>query len=255
MTAPESTSAHVELNRRYWEEQASAWHGPLARGHWSRPVPTWGLWSIPESELRILPEELAELDIVELGCGTAYVSARLARAGARPVGVDISQAQLATARAMQREFELHFPLLLADAERLPLRDSTFDLAISEFGASLWCDPHRWLPEAARVLRPGGRLVFGRRSPLFALCARPDGQAGPELLRPQFGAPPQPADDHVEFAIGHGELLRLLRRCGFVVDDLIEIRAPWPADRDYPEVSAEWAHQWPSEEIWLAHLAG
>jgi SAM-dependent methyltransferase len=255
MTASEGVSGHVALNRRFWDERAAAWHGPLARGHWSRTEPSWGLWSTPESQVGALPDDLAGMDAIELGCGTAYLSAWLARAGARPVGVDISREQLATARLMQREFDLAFPLVLADAERLPLRDSVFDLAVSEYGASLWCDPYRWIPEAARVLRPGGHLVLGRRSPLFALCAREGGQAGPALLRPQFGPRGQRSDARVEFTVPHGELLRLLRSCGFVVDDLIEIQAPEPAHRDYPEVTAAWAHQWPSEEIWKARLIG
>ena len=195
------------------------------------------------------------MDAVELGCGTAYVCASLARVGARPVGVDLSREQLATAAAMQREFGIVFPLVLADAERLPLRASSFDLAISEFGASLWCDPYRWIPQAARVLRPGGHLVFVRRSPLFALCA-PDGgtQAGATLLRAQFGLRERAEGAGVEFAIAHGEMLRLLRSCGFTVEDLIEIQAPEPAHRDYSDVSAAWAHRWPSEEIWKARLA-
>ena len=163
MTASEDRTGHVALNRRYWDENAAAWHGPLARGHWSRTEQTWGLWNTPESQVGLFPDGVAGMGVVELGCGTAYVSAWLARAGARPVGIDLSGEQLATARSMQREFGIDFPLVLADAERLPLQDAAFDLAISEFGASLWCDPYRWIPEAARVLRPGGRLVFVRRS--------------------------------------------------------------------------------------------
>ena len=42
----------------------------------------------------------------------------------------------------------------ADAQALPFPDESFDLAISEYGASIWADPYRWIPEAARVLRPG-----------------------------------------------------------------------------------------------------
>ncbi|MGF1429857.1 class I SAM-dependent methyltransferase [Kitasatospora sp. LaBMicrA B282] len=255
MTAPTGDSGHVALNRRYWDERAAAWHGPLAREQWGRTEVSWGLWNTPETRLGLLPDEVAGLDAVELGCGTAYGCARLARAGARPVGVDVSREQLATARSMQREFGIAFPLLLADAERLPLRKASFDLAVSEFGASLWCDPYRWIPEAARVLRPGGRLVFVRRSPLFALCARDGGPAGPALLRPQFGLRAQGDGTSLEFTIPHGELLRLLRSCGFTVEDLIEIQAPEPAHRDYPEVSAAWAQQWPSEEIWQARLGG
>ena len=254
MTAPEASSSHVVLNRRYWDEQRAGWHGPLARDQWSRTEVIWGLWNTPESQVKLFPDEIAGMDAVELGCGTAYVCASLARVGARPVGVDVSREQLATAAAMQREFGIVFPLVLADAERLPLRASTFDLAVSEFGASLWCDPYRWIPEAARVLRPGGHLVFVRRSPLFALCA-PDGyaRAGTTLLRAQFGLRERGDGVGVEFAIAHGEMLRLLRSCGFTVEDLIELQAPEPAHRDYPELSAAWAQRWPSEEIWKARL--
>lgn len=254
MATAEGASDHVVLNRRHWDERASGWHGPLARDHWRQTEPTWGLWSVPESQARLLPADIAGMDAVELGCGTAYVCARLARAGARPVGVDISREQLATAREMQREFGIDFPLVLADAERLPLRDASFDFAVSEFGASLWCDPHRWIPQAARVLRPGGRLAFIRRSPLFALCSPVDGPVGPTLLRAQFGMRGHGDDTNVEFTIAHGEMLRLLRSCGFIVDDLIEVQAPEPARRDYPEVPAAWAHQWPSDEIWKARLS-
>ena len=117
------------------------------------------------------------LDVVELGCGTAYVSAWLARRGARPVGVDVTPAQLATARRCQEEFGLAFPLVEASAEDVPLPSESFDLAVSEYGASIWCDPHRWLPEAYRLLRPGGRLWFLRNSTLSILCA-PDEEGPP-----------------------------------------------------------------------------
>ena len=253
MPASEGRSGHVALNRRYWDENAAAWHGPLARGHWSRTEQTWGLWNTPESQVALFPGDLAGMDVVELGCGTAYVSAWLARAGARPVGIDLSREQLATACSMQREFGIDFPLVLADAERLPFQSAAFDAAVSEFGASLWCDPYRWIPEAARVLRPGGCLVFVKRSPLFALCTPVGGRAAATLVRPQFGLRRHGDGTSVEFNLPHGEMLRLLRSCGFVVEDLIEVQAPEPAHRDYAEVSADWARQWPSEEIWTARL--
>src|SRR5580698_3298761 len=75
--------------------------------------------------------------------GPGYVSAWLARRGARPVGLDNSAAQLATARQLQDRFGLRFPLIHASAEQVPLADGSFDLAISEYGASIWCDPYRW----------------------------------------------------------------------------------------------------------------
>lgn len=244
---------HTELNRRHWDDAAAAWHGPLAREHWSQAEPRWGLWATPESRLRVLPADVSGMDVIELGCGTAYVSAWLARLGARPVGIDISAAQLTTAGAMQAEFGLDFPLILGDAQRVPRDDATFDLAISEYGASLWCDPYRWIPEAARLLRPGGHLVFLHRSPLLALCARPGGTAANSLERPQFGLRMVDHGTSAEFTLPHGEMLRLLRSAGFVVDDLIEIQAPEPAHREYDEVSSSWARRWPSEEVWKARL--
>ncbi|MCE6996823.1 class I SAM-dependent methyltransferase [Saccharothrix sp. S26] len=244
---------HTELNRRHWEDSAAAAHGPLAREHWARTEPRWGLWATPESEIAVLPPDVSGMDVIELGCGTAYVSAWLARLGARPVGIDISTRQLDTAREMQAEFGLHFPLLHGDAEQVPREDDSFDLAISEYGASLWCDPHRWIPEAARLLRPGGHLVFLNRSPLFALCARDGATASTSLQRPQFGLRRVDHGASAEFTLPHGDMLRLLRASGFTVDDLIEIQAPTPAHREYSEVSSSWARQWPSEEIWKARL--
>ncbi|MGP4111760.1 class I SAM-dependent methyltransferase [Streptomyces sp. 4N509B] len=246
---------HVERNRRFWDEEAAGWHGPLARDHWEQTEPRWGLWATPESRVRVLPEELSGTRVIELGCGTAYVSAWLARAGAEPVGIDLSQRQLATARAMQEEFGIDFPLVLGNAENVPYEDDTFGLAISEYGASLWCDPYRWIPEAARLLVPGGRLVFMRYSPLFALCAQPEGPVSTRLVREQFGLTRLGRGSHVEFVLPHGEMLRLLRSCGFVVEDLIEIQAPDPTPRDYDEIPVDWARRWPSEEIWKARLAG
>ncbi|MEO3755539.1 class I SAM-dependent methyltransferase [Streptomyces sp. B6B3] len=253
MTDAGDHADHQELNRRYWDDQAAAWHGPLARDHWSVTEPRWGLWATPESRVRLIPDDVAGKRVIELGCGTAYVSAWLARAGARPVGIDVSEAQLATARAMQAEFGIDFPLILGTAEDVPCDDGSFDMVISEYGASLWCDPHRWIPEAARLLAPGGRLVFMRYSPLFAMCVPAEGAASDTLLRGQFTLGRLDWGQRVEFVLPHGEMLRLLRDNGFVVEDLIEIQAPQSTHRGFPEVTADWARSWPSEEIWKARL--
>ena len=58
----------------------------------------------------------------------------------------------------------------ASAEDVPLPDGGFDLVFSEYGAAIWCDPHVWIAEARRLLRPGGRLVFLCNSVLSILCA-------------------------------------------------------------------------------------
>src|SRR5206468_6784440 len=144
----------------------------------------WGMWKAPEAELGIFGD-VAGLDVVELGCGTAYVSAWLARAGARPVGIDITPAQLVTARRCMTETGIEFPLVEADAGATGLPEASADLVVSEYGASIWVDPYRWIPEAARLLRPGGRLVFMCTSPLVLVCSPPEEvPVGTELLRPQ-----------------------------------------------------------------------
>jgi len=85
------------------------------------------------------------------------------------VGIDNSAVQLATARRLQQQYGLAFPLLHGNAEAVPYPDASFDFAISEYGACLWAEPQQWVPEAARLLRPGGRLVFLVNSFLMMLC--------------------------------------------------------------------------------------
>lgn len=236
------------------------WHAEPGRRAWAMPDIGWGIWDMPEAELGALgpPEELRGLDAIELGCGTAYFSAWLAKLGMRPVGVDITPAQLENARKYQDEFDLHFPLIEASAEEVPLPDASFDLALSEYGASIWCDPYRWIPEAARLLRPGGRLVFLRNATLAILCTPEDGTAGPSLLR-DYAALSRlewSNDPSVEFQIPHGEMIRLLRRCGFRIENLIEIIAPNDGrSTGYGYMNLEWASKWPSEEIWVAMKEG
>ena len=77
--------------------------------------------------------------------------------------------------------------------------------ISEYGASLWCEPHRWLAEADRLLRPGGGLIFVTNSPLLMACTPESGErAGDRLVRDYFRSPVREYPDGVvEFHLTHG----------------------------------------------------
>ena len=176
-----------------------------------------GLFQHREEELGPLGD-VAGLDVVELGCGTAYSSRpRFARAGARPVAVDLSPAQLDTARRCQLRHGTSFPLVEANGERLPLKDRSLDLVVSEYGAGPWCDPSRWLAEAARVLRP--RLAGVPHPQRARSDVRPEdaGPAGDLLLRRQREMSPIAwPGGGVEHHPGHGDWISLLRAAGFAV---------------------------------------
>ncbi|HET8969128.1 MAG TPA: class I SAM-dependent methyltransferase [Gaiellaceae bacterium] len=250
-------SAYVRQNRIAWDTWARQGHA-AARVAWTADELRWGLWDTSESEIGLVDGLPAGTDVVELGCGTAAISAWLCRRGLRAVGVDVSRVQLHIAQTLQQEVGPTFPLIEANAEDVPYDNESFDVVVSEYGASLWCDPQRWLPEANRLLRPGGLLVFVTNGAFLLSCTPEDGsRAGERLVRSYFGTYDVefPADGTVEFHPTHGQWINLLRGAGFIVDELREIRPQHGAKPRHDFVSVEWARQWVSEEIWIARKAG
>jgi SAM-dependent methyltransferase len=243
-------------NRASWTLANAQYTAGSARESWARERIVWGVWKVPEDEIKVLPD-VNGLDIIELGCGTAYFGAWLKRRGARRVvGVDITSAQLATARELNQEFRLGLEFIEANAENVPLPDASFDLAFSEYGASIWCDPYLWIPEAARLLRPGGEILFMRNSTLQMLCSPDDEPVGERLVRPQKGMhrfhwKDEESGDSTNFHISGSDLFALLLKTGFDVVDFREIYAAEDAvDHPYYKwTPVEWSKKWPSEEIW------
>ena len=103
--------SYILRNRRVWGRAAPD-YADAGRRSWASEDAVWGIWRIPEPQVGLFPP-LAGRRVLELGCGTGYVSAWMARRGARPVGLNDSASQLATARRFQGEFDLEFPLLRA----------------------------------------------------------------------------------------------------------------------------------------------
>jgi SAM-dependent methyltransferase len=246
-----SEDEHAARNRSVWDERYSGWFGARAAEQWAAE-PHWGIWATTESDLHVLPD-VSGKDVIDLGCGTGYIGAWVVRAGGRPVGIDNSAEQLATATALQQEFGLVFPLIHGNAENVPLPDATFDVAISEYGASSWCDPTLWIPEAARLLRTGGQLVFLRNSTLLELCTAPGADAATDRLSRPYADVARIArtDGGTHFQLPTGQMIKLLRESGFVVDELTELVVPADARSDYEYVAPEWASTWPSVEVWKA----
>jgi SAM-dependent methyltransferase len=244
---------YVAKNRESWTKSNAEYTDARAPTAWAREEIAWGMTKTPESEVRMLPE-LDGKEVVELGCGTAYFGAWLKRAGARRVvGVDVTPSQLATAKRLNEETGLGLEFVEANAEETGLPDASFDLVVSEYGASIWCDPYKWIPEAARLLRPGGELVFLRNATLAVLCWT-DEETTQTLQRPQRGLRRIDWEDDgtTEFQMGHSEWVRVLRANGFEIVDLAELYADENAEKhSYYDFNPEWARQWPWEEIWRA----
>ena len=249
-------SDYLKRNRAAWERWSPG-HIASGRSAWQSDELRWGLWGTPESQLGLLEGFGPGEDVVELGSGNGSVSAWFARREMRPVAVDFVEAQIRTTESFQKEFGIWFPTVFANAEEVPYDRESFMLAVSEYGASLWCDPRRWLQEAHRLLRPEGRLVFFTLSPILMSCTPADGsQPLDRLVRDYFAGLRvefEPAGP-VEFHLTHGYWIRLLRSIGFIIDDLVEARPHPTSSPRYDLVSSEWAQRWPSEDIWIAHRA-
>jgi SAM-dependent methyltransferase len=244
-------------NREIWALVNRLHTDGAAEDLWRADGVRWGLFRTPEETIGALPwsGDLAGRTVVELGAGTAFLGAALARRGARVIALDLSHEQLLTARRCQRATGLAFPLLEADGGSVPLRDGCADLVASEHGASVWCDPRQWLPEAARLLREGGWLVFLTNSVLATLCVPEDeGPAQESLQRPQRGLFRTAWDGGgVEYHPSHSDWIGLLLRSGFEVVALHELYAPAGAGNpDFYEIAdAHWAGRWPVEDLWVA----
>ncbi|WP_426324187.1 class I SAM-dependent methyltransferase [Microbacterium sp. E-13] len=247
---------HVAVNREYWDGVAPQWVEAGERS-WNEEVPSWGGWGIPESDLHLLPDDMTGLEAIELGCGTAYVSGWMARRGARVTAIDNSIEQLRTAQRLSHEHGVDLELIHGNAEAVPKPDQSFDFAISEYGAAIWADPYRWIPEAHRLLRPGGNLVFLGTHALVTVCSPIDGSypISRRLERPYFGIHRmdwrEAADDPggIEFTLTHSAWIRLFRTTGFDIVDLVEIQAPADATGSRAGISADWAREFPTEHVW------
>ena len=120
-----------------WTRANAGYTDARAEQAWAQDEITWGVWQVPESELRALPDVTGK-DVVELDCGTAYFGAWLKKAGAAGVvGVDPTPAQLETARRCNERFGLGLELVEAFGEEVQLPDACFDLVVSEYGASIY----------------------------------------------------------------------------------------------------------------------
>jgi SAM-dependent methyltransferase len=248
------TARHVRKNHRYWEAESETYQLEH-RAQLGRRAPVWGVWSIPESRLRVLGDVEGKR-VLEIGCGGGQWSRWLARMGARPVGLDVSMNQLRhAARARDRD-TTRVRLVNADAERTPFADAAFDLVMCDHGAMTFADPLRTVPEVARVLRPGGLFAFSHASPIHFACWDDELDGVTERLARDYFGMRRWAQETVDFMLPYGEWIRLFRANGLEVEDLIEPRPPANARTTYPWYAPlAWARRFPSESIWRLRRTG
>lgn len=249
-------SERVAENRRHWNAMADQWV-ELGEQAWGQDA-SWGEWQIPNAELPLLPDRMDGLRAIDLGCGTGYVSAWMRRRGASVYAIDNSEAQLATARRLSAEHGLDgIEWVHGDAESVDQPDDSFDFAISEYGAAIWCDPAAWIGEAHRLLQVGGELAFLGNHPLAMVSSPIDGSlpVTERLERPYFtlgrldwrGPVDEPGG--IEFNLPISSWMRLFDAIGFDILDFVEVRAPDSATGRRGGVNADWAKRFPSEQVW------
>lgn len=242
----------IAANRAHWNASSAAYQSEHDAVIGAAPK-LWGVHAIPESTLRALGD-VGGLDVLELGCGAAQWAGSLAADGAHIVGLDLSDEQLRAARVRHTSL----PLVQSAAQSLPFVDAAFDLVFCDHGAISWSDPYVSVPEAARVLRSGGRLVFNVTSPFIEMCWD-DSVGGPStrLRADYFGIHAYAeGDGATSYTLGYGDWIRLFRASGLTVLDLIEPRpgadaAPntyWSCD------PPDWHRRWPGESIWVTRRA-
>ena len=246
---PKSTD-HVRSNLALWERETERYERRFERVLSGPKALAWGLWRVPESELKILGK-VRGLDLLEIGCGAARWSIALAGQGGRPVGLDLSPAHLRHAARLVRRSRRSVPLVRANAEALPFADATFDVVFCDWGAMTFCDPYRTVPEASRVLRPRGCMAFATSSPFRILAQNPrTSRMSPRLLRDYFGLHRVDYPSEVNFALTYGEWIRLFRENGFSVELLKESQPSASTRSPYLGRSeSKWARHWPMESIW------
>jgi SAM-dependent methyltransferase len=199
-------SAAAEVQRRLWGTDPRAW-AELAESH-NRPLFDAVL------DAAAVDAGMAVLDV---GCGSGLTLVLAAERGAVPSGVDISPGLLAIARDRLPRADLRE----ADMESLPFGDAAFDAVTGINAFQFAGDPRQALHEAARVTRPGGRVVAS----LFAAPERSQGTLAHEAMTALI--PSERAGDHAPYALSApGNLEASLVSAGLTLDAGGEVVCSW-----------------------------
>ncbi|WP_256842391.1 class I SAM-dependent methyltransferase [Ornithinimicrobium cryptoxanthini] len=228
----------VAASRHWWDAEADDYYEEHREVLGDAEL-MWGPEGIYESDLGLLGD-VAGQDVLEFGAGAAQGSRWCARTGARAVATDISSAMLTRGRALDTDPQTGAPAYVqCDATRLPFGDTTFDIVFSAYGALPFvADSEGLLQEVARVLRPGGRLVFSVSHPIRWTLPDVPGEAGLTVRHSYFDrnayveADAAGAATYVEHHRTMGDRVREIVAAGLRLTDLVEPQWPEGATHEW-----------------------
>ena len=231
----------ARANRSWWDAEARAYQSEHG-GFLGDADFVWCPEGLREADVHLLGQVRGR-DVLELGCGAAQCARWLVREGARVTAFDVSLGQLHEARRLDALTGVRVDRLAqADAQRLPFRDGSFDVACSSFGAVPFvADSAGVMREVARVLRPGGRFVSSVTHPMRWAFPDDPGPRGLTVQQSYFDRSPYVERDddgrasYVEHHRTLGDRVREGVAAGLILLDLVE--PEWPAGH-----TREWG-QW------------
>jgi len=223
----------ARANRRWWDDEANDYYAEHGAFLGDDDL-VWGPEGLREADARLLGEIRGKA-LLEIGAGAAQCSRYAARRGARVVATDISGGMLRQGLNLNLHFTLEsgltVPLVQCDAARLPFGDGSFDTIFTSYGAVPFvADSGAVMAEAARVLRPGGRLVFSTTHPIRWALPDDPGYPGLTVSSSYFDRTPyveerSGAATYVEHHRTMGDRVRELTAAGLHLVDLVE--PEWP----------------------------
>lgn len=233
---PASAQETAHANRTWWDGEAADYYAEHGEFLGDADF-VWGPERLREAEAHLLGDVRGRR-VLEIGAGSAQCSRWLAGQGAEVVATDLSAAMLATGAAIDRRAGSRHPLPLVqcDGRALPFPAETFDVVFTAYGVIPFvADPEVVLAEAARVLRPGGRLVFSTTHPVRWAFPDDPGPHGLTATHSYFDRHPYVEQDsagratYVEHHRTLGDRVRDITAAGLLLVDLVE--PEWPDGHD------------------------